>query len=88
MYLDKVALQPVNVGCQVHSPACSTHFTLFYIGDHCCHCLPRLAQLQLQYSLLAGQCLVDGKLGGKASQPCQQVFPSLHLLVAVPWAPT
>ena len=87
MYLDKVALQPVNVGCQVHSPACSRHFTRCREWEDCCQCLPRLAQLQLHYSLLAGQRLVGGKLGGKVSQPCQQVFPLLHLSVTVSGAP-
>ncbi len=79
MYLDKF-----TPGC---SPACSRHFTLCREWEDCCQCLPRLAQLQLQYSLLAGQRLVGGKLGGKVSQPCQQVFPLLHLSVPVSGAP-
>ena len=83
MYLDKVTLQPVDVGCQVHSPACSTHFTLCREREDCCQYLHRLAQLQLQYSLLAGQCLVGGKFGGMVSQLCQQMFPLLHLLLTV-----
>ncbi len=88
MYLVNMAFQPVDVSCQVHSPACSRHFIFCHKLKHCCQCLLRLAQLQLQQSLLAGQRLVGGKLvtGGKVSQPCQQVFPLLYLLVAVPWA--
>lgn len=86
MYRDKVAFQPVYVGCQVHSPACSRHFIFCRKQQHCCLCVYRLAQLQLQQSLLAGQRLVGRKLGSKVSQLCQQVFPLLHLLVTVSWA--